>query len=159
MAVDLYRRWRGSISRGAAIVLQKIQQVKQQFWKTSLQQELKWYGNKIKFEIGSLALLKEDNNPPLQWKLGSTRLSRKWWNCSCRRFGNQNWSFCRSVCENVTLSKRFSRHLGILIISNSADNQSAYRIFSSQINYFGFPVMTHTGRFWGFVGIKICNFW
>jgi hypothetical protein len=58
-------------------IWEKIQQVKQQFWKrfheeyiTSLQQRLKWYGKKIKFEIGSLALLKEDNTPPLQWKLG-----------------------------------------------------------------------------------------
>jgi hypothetical protein len=58
-------------------IWEKIQQVKQKFWErfheeyiTSLQQRLKWYGEKVKIEIDSLALLKDDNTPPLQWKLG-----------------------------------------------------------------------------------------
>jgi hypothetical protein len=56
---------------------QLIQQLVQHFWKrwsneyvTRLQQRPKWLQPKEPITIGSMVIVKEDNLPPLQWKLG-----------------------------------------------------------------------------------------
>jgi hypothetical protein len=56
---------------------QLIQQLLQQFWHrwsneyiTRLQQRPKWMMPKQPIELGSMVIVKEDNLPPLLWKLG-----------------------------------------------------------------------------------------
>lgn len=56
---------------------QQVQNYSQQIWKcwstdylSSLQSRNKWTRQRDNFGIGSMVLLKEDNIPPLKWKLG-----------------------------------------------------------------------------------------
>ncbi|XP_018406467.1 PREDICTED: uncharacterized protein LOC108782651 [Cyphomyrmex costatus] len=56
---------------------QRIQQVQQNFWKrwskefiSELQRRTKWKTNIGTLKIGDLVLVKEDNAPPLHWRLG-----------------------------------------------------------------------------------------
>ncbi|XP_018405677.1 PREDICTED: uncharacterized protein LOC108782025 [Cyphomyrmex costatus] len=56
---------------------QRIQQIQQNFWKRwskefifELQCRTKWRENQGKLKIGDLVLIKDDNLPPLRWRLG-----------------------------------------------------------------------------------------
>ncbi|XP_072400759.1 uncharacterized protein [Diabrotica undecimpunctata] len=56
---------------------QHIQMLQQHFWTrwssdyiTELQQKGKWFTEKPNLEVGQLVVLKEDNLPPCQWKMG-----------------------------------------------------------------------------------------
>lgn len=56
---------------------QQIEKLRQHFWSrwskeyvSELQQRIKWRTNKDALKINSLVLLKEDNSPPLKWRLG-----------------------------------------------------------------------------------------
>jgi hypothetical protein len=56
---------------------QRIEQLRQHFWTrwckeyvAELQQRVKWRTNDGQLQAGTLVLLKEDNIPPLKWKLG-----------------------------------------------------------------------------------------
>ncbi|XP_050664221.1 uncharacterized protein LOC126964933 [Leptidea sinapis] len=60
---------------------QRIEQIKQHFWKrwsneyiSELQSRIKWRTKKNEIQIDDMVLLKEDNTPPLHWRLG--RISR-----------------------------------------------------------------------------------
>lgn len=55
----------------------RIEQMRQHFWQrwtkeyvTELQQRTKWKSHKDDITLGSLVLLKDDNLPPLKWKMG-----------------------------------------------------------------------------------------
>ncbi|KAJ8979779.1 hypothetical protein NQ317_007687 [Molorchus minor] len=57
--------------------LQHIQQCQQHFWRrwkqeyiADLQRRTKWTTTKGQLHVGDVVLLKEDNSPPLSWKLG-----------------------------------------------------------------------------------------
>ncbi|GFQ79210.1 DUF5641 domain-containing protein [Trichonephila clavata] len=54
-----------------------LQQMSQSFWRkwsldylTQLQQSIKWQKHQPNLKINDLVLIKEDNLPPLKWKLG-----------------------------------------------------------------------------------------
>ena len=56
---------------------QRLQQMKQHFWKrwnmeyiSQLQQRKKWQKGSTAVSIGQLALIKDENQPPLKWRLG-----------------------------------------------------------------------------------------
>lgn len=56
---------------------QQLQQLNQHFWarwskeyNSELQQRNKWKGQKSSIQVGDLVLVKEDNLPPLKWRLG-----------------------------------------------------------------------------------------
>lgn len=56
---------------------QNIQRIKQSFWRrwhneylSQLQVRNKWLKQHTNIEIGVLVIIKEDNSPPLQWRLG-----------------------------------------------------------------------------------------
>lgn len=58
-------------------IFQRIQQVRQHFWKrwykeyiSELQQRLKWKSTSQSLKCGDIVLVKDDNLPPLKWKLG-----------------------------------------------------------------------------------------
>lgn len=58
-------------------LFQHIQQLKQHFWErwskefvSELQQRVKWKRTQSQLQENSLVLIKEDNQPPMQWKLG-----------------------------------------------------------------------------------------
>lgn len=56
---------------------QRIEQLRQAFWRrwateyiSELQRRSKWHTNKDDIDVGTLVLIKDDNLPPLRWKLG-----------------------------------------------------------------------------------------
>ena len=56
---------------------QRLQQLKQHFWQrwnmeyiSQLQQRKKWQKGATEVSIGQLAIIKDENQPPLKWKLG-----------------------------------------------------------------------------------------
>lgn len=58
-------------------VFQRIQQIQQQFWKrwsheylSELQRRSKWCQSQLNLKPGIMVLLKDDNLPPLKWKIG-----------------------------------------------------------------------------------------
>ncbi|XP_059057523.1 uncharacterized protein LOC131851106 [Achroia grisella] len=55
----------------------RVEQMRQHFWRrwsteyvTQLQNRIKWKENKGDIKLGTLILVKEDNQPPLKWRLG-----------------------------------------------------------------------------------------
>ena len=66
-----------NLSKNRLARWQSIQQMVQYFWKrwsseyiTRLQQRPKWWKSSESIKPGSLVIIKEDNLPPLQWRLG-----------------------------------------------------------------------------------------
>ncbi|CAH2017105.1 unnamed protein product [Acanthoscelides obtectus] len=56
---------------------QLLQQLQQHFWRrwsneylSELQQRIKWRSHQCQLQLGSLVVLRDDNLPPLHWKLG-----------------------------------------------------------------------------------------
>lgn len=56
---------------------QRIEQLRQQFWKrwskeyiSELQTRMKWQKSETQLKLNSLVLVKDDNLPPLKWRLG-----------------------------------------------------------------------------------------
>ena len=56
---------------------QLVQRITQHFWQrwskeylTRLQQRPKWWTSSDNVKVGALVLIREDNLPPLKWKLG-----------------------------------------------------------------------------------------
>lgn len=56
---------------------QRVEQIRQHFWErwnkeyvSELQQRVKWHKNKDSLKLNSLVVIKEDNLPPLKWRLG-----------------------------------------------------------------------------------------
>lgn len=55
----------------------RLEQIRQHFWRrwqtefiSELQQKTKWKVSKVTLNVGDMVLIHEDNNPPLNWRLG-----------------------------------------------------------------------------------------
>lgn len=65
------------ISESRLSLYQRIQALQQHFWSrwsheyiTSLQERNKWKRDQANLKLGQLVVIKDDNLPPLRWKLG-----------------------------------------------------------------------------------------